>query len=73
MFQPTSQEASTAKPNAEKDVSRKAPGVMAQLVRDFSSRWKTLRRSQAISVIKAPGLTELQEIKRIVAGSRGPQ
>lgn len=60
-----------AKPNAEKDLWRKAPGIMGQL-RDFPSRGKALRRYRVTSAMRAPGLTELQEIKRTVAGSRGP-
>jgi hypothetical protein len=60
-----------AKPNAESTFRAKAPGVMAQLIRDFP-----ITPEDAAAILgnlghESAGLTTLQEIKPTVAGSRG--
>lgn len=60
-----------AKPNAESTFRAKAPGIMAQLIRDFA-----ITPEDAAAILgnlghESAGLTILQEIKPTVAGSRG--
>ncbi len=60
-----------AKPNAESTFRAKAPGIMAQLIRDFA-----ITPEDAAAILgnlghESAGLATLQEIKPTVAGSRG--